>query len=414
MKMEITVAEVFDLINEIKHQPQSLFEMIRANVQETVGQYLSSLMDSEMTHFLGRRRYERSAEEDKNHRNGSYGRKFTLKGIGEVDIHVPRDRKGQFNTQVIPRSKQYEDSIREDVSVMFLAGISTRTLSMMSERLIGRKISSGEISKVSKDLTRSVEAWRERDLSKEPIKYLYLDGTNFSMRVDGSVEKVPVLVVIGVTEEGHRTVLGLQSGDKESATSWREMFKDLKRRGLDGSSVKLGIMDGLSGLEGVFTEEFPGARVQRCQVHVARNILAKVPRKLKKKISDEVRSIFYASTRKKAMQFFKEFKSKWEREVPSAVKCLEKSLDSCLTYLQFPEEEWICLRTTNVIERVNKEFKRRTKPMEILASERSCYMLLAFVCLKMEVHWRSKPIGKVPENLPFLQKLAEDNFTQLN
>ena len=414
MKMEITVAEVFDLINEIKHQPQSLFEMIRANVQETVGQYLSSLMDSEMTHFLGRRRYERSAEEDKNHRNGSYGRKFTLKGIGEVDIHVPRDRKGQFNTQVIPRSKQYEDSIREDVSVMFLAGVSTRTLSMMSERLIGRKISSGEISKVSKDLTRSVEAWRERDLSKEPIKYLYLDGTNFSMRVDGSVEKVPVLVVIGVTEEGHRTVLGLQSGDKESATSWREMFKDLKRRGLDGSSVELGIMDGLSGLEGVFMEEFPGAKVQRCQVHVARNVLAKVPRKLKKKISDDVRSIFYASSRKKAMQFFKEFKSKWEREVPSAVKCLEKSLDSCLTYLQFPEEEWICLRTTNVIERVNKEFKRRTKPMEILAGERSCYMLLAFVCLKMEVHWRSKPIGKVPENLPFLQKLAEDNFTQLN
>ena len=414
MKMEITVAEVFDLINEIKHQPQSLFEMIRANVQETVGQYLSSLMDSEMTHFLGRRRYERSAEEDKNHRNGSYGRKFTLKGIGEVDIHVPRDRKGQFNTQVIPRSKQYEDSIREDVSVMFLAGVSTRTLSMMSERLIGRKISSGEISKVSKELTRSVEAWRERDLSKEPIKYLYLDGTNFSMRVDGSVEKVPVLVVIGVTEEGHRTVLGLQSGDKESATNWREMFKDLKRRGLDGSSVKLGIMDGLSGLEGVFMEEFPGAKVQRCQVHVARNVLAKVPRKLKKKISDDVRSIFYASSRKKAMQFFKEFKSKWEREVPSAVKCLEKSLDSCLTYLQFPEEEWICLRTTNVIERVNKEFKRRTKPMEILAGERSCYMLLTFVCLKMEVHWRSKPIGQVPENLPFLKKLAENNFTQLN
>ena len=224
MKMEITVAEVFDLINEIRQQPQSLFEMIRSNVQETVGQYLSTLMDSEMTHFLGRNRYER-CEGDTNHRNGSYDRQFTLKGIGSVDIKVPRDRRGAFKTEIIPRSKQYEDSLREDLSVMFLAGISTRTLSIMSERLIGRKISAGEVSNVSKELTRSVEAWRERDLSGEAIKYLYMDGTNFSMRIDGSVEKVPVLVVIGVTEAGHRTVLGLQAGDKESATSWRERLK---------------------------------------------------------------------------------------------------------------------------------------------------------------------------------------------
>lgn len=413
MKMEITVAEVIDLINEIKQQPQSLFEMIRANVQETVGEYLSTLMDSEMTHFLGRNRYER-CEGDKNHRNGSYDRKFTLKGIGSVDIKVPRDRKGEFKTEVIPRSKQYEDSLREDLSVMFLAGISTRTLSIMSERLIGRKISAGEVSNVSKELTRSVEAWRERDLSGEAIKYLYMDGTNFSMRIDGSVEKVPVLVVIGVTEAGHRTVLGLQAGDKESATNWREMFKDLKGRGLDGNLISLGIMDGLSGLERVFQEEFPHAKIQRCQIHVSRNVLAKVPRKLKKTIGDEVRSIFYASSKKKALRFFESFKDRWEKEIPSAVKCLEKSLQACLTYLDFPEEEWVCLRTTNVIERVNKEFKRRTKPMEILAGERSCYMLLAFVCLKMEVHWRSKPIGNVAENLPFFKRLAENNFTQDN
>jgi putative transposase len=413
MKMEITVAEVFDLINEIKQQPQSLFEMIRANVQETVGQYLSSLMDSEMTQFLGRNRYER-CEGNTNHRNGSYDRKFTLKGIGAVDIKIPRDRKGEFKTEVIPRSKQYEDSLREDLSVMFLAGISTRTLSMMSERLIGRKISSGEVSKVSKELTRSVEAWRERDLSGDKIKYLYIDGTNFSMRIDRSVEKVPVLVVIGVTKEGHRTVLGLQAGDKESAASWREMFKDLKRRGLDTGLISLGIMDGLSGLEKVFEEEFPEAKIQRCQIHVARNVLAKVPRKLKKEIGDEVRSIFYASSKKKALTFFESFKNRWDKEIPSAVKCLERSLQACLTYLDFPEEEWVCLRTTNVIERVNKEFKRRTKPMEILAGERSCYMLLAFVCLKMEVHWRSKPIGNVAENLPFFKRLAENNFTQDN
>ena len=414
MKMEITVAEVFDLINGIKKQPNNLFEIIRANVQETVGHYLSSLMDTELTQFLGREKYERNNGEDKNHRNGSYTRKFTLKGIGEVDIGVPRDRKGEYKTEVIPRSKQYEDSIREDLSVMFVSGVSTRTLSMMSERLIGRKISAGEVSNVSKELHQAVEAWRQRDLSKEAIKYLYIDGTNFSMRVAGSIEKVPVLVVIGVTVEGYRTVLALQAGDKESAPNWREMFKDLKLRGLDSSSITLGIMDGLPGLENVFKDEFSKAKIQRCQVHVARNVLAKVPRKLKKIIADEVRSIFYASSKKKAIQFFASFKAKWEKEIPSAVKCLEKSLQVCLTYLGFPENEWICLRTTNVIERVNKEFKRRTKPMEIVAGEKSCYLLLTFVCLKMEVHWRSKPIGKVPKNLPFLTKMAENNFTQLN
>jgi putative transposase len=142
-------------------------------------------------------------------------------------------------------------------------------------------------------------------------------------------------------------------------------------------------------------------------------VLAKTPKKLKKAIADEIRSIFYASTRQKAMEFFDHFKQHYEKELPSAVKCLETSLDSCLTYLQFPQEEWICLRTTNVIERVNKEFKRRTKPMEIVAGERSCYTLLTFVCLKMELRWRSKSIGKVANNLPFLQKLADENFTQL-
>lgn len=411
MKMEITVTEVMELINEIRQQPDSIFEMIRANVKENVGLYLSDLMETELTGFLGRDRYVR-AEGESNHRNGSYGRKFTLKGIGQVGVKVPRDRSGEFATQVIPRSKQYEDALREDLCTMFLAGVSTRTLAMMSERLIGRKISPMQVSKASRELSQAVEAWRERDLSSEGIKYIYVDGTLFSMRIHGSVEKVPVLVVIGVTEDGYRTILAVQSGDKESASIWRELFKDIKRRGLDPSRVVLGIMDGLPGLEKVFTEEFLNAKVQRCQIHVSRNVLAKVPRKLKKTIADEVRSIFYASSKKKALGFFEQFKRKWQKELPSAVKCLENSLESCLTYLQFPREEWICLRTTNVIERVNKEFKRRTKPMEIVAGERSCYTLLAFICLKMELRWRSKPIGKVPTNLPFLNKLAESNFTQ--
>ena len=411
MKVEISVPEVVSIFKEIQEQPERIFEMIRVEIRENVGGYLSELMKVELTRFLGRESYER-VESDVDHRNGSYGRHFTLKGIGEVGVKVPRDRDGNFKTQVIPRSKRYESELRQDLSMMFLTGVSTRTLSMMSKRLIGRKISPSEVSNANKELIDAVENWRTRDLSEETIKYLFLDGVNFDMRIGGSIEKVPVLVAIGVTETGHKRVLGFQAGDKESAPTWREFFKDLKKRGLDGSKMVLGVMDGLPGLEKVFKEEFPKAKVQRCQVHVVRNVLAKVPKKLKKAVADDIRSIFYASSKQKAMGFFDIFREKWRRDLPSAVKCLENSIEACLTYLMCPEEEWISLRTTNIIERLNKEFKRRTKPMEIVAGENACYTLLAFICLKMELHWKSNPIGKVRKNLPFFKELVESNFTQ--
>ena len=135
------------------------------------------------------------------------------------------------------------------------------------------------MSNATAELKQSVEKWRNRDLSREKIKYLFIDGVNFRMRIAKSIERVPVLVVIGVREDGTKLVLALQSGDKESAATWRQFFKDLKKRGLDGSTVTLGIMDGLSGLEKVFEEEFSHAKIQRCQVHVAKNVLAKVPEK---------------------------------------------------------------------------------------------------------------------------------------
>lgn len=411
MKVEISVPEVVSVFKDIQGKPEEIFNMIRVEIRESVGEYLSKLMDVELTQFLGREWYEHG-QEDVDHRNGSYPRNFTLKGIGEVQVDVPRDRNGEFKTRVIPRSKRYEDEIRQDLSFMFLTGISTRSLSMISNRLIGRKISPTEVSNANKELIGAVEKWRTRDLSGEKIKYIFLDGVNFDMRIDGSIEKVPVLVAIGVTETGRKLVLGFQAGDKESAPTWREFFKDLKNRGLDGSDMVLGIMDGLPGLQKVFKEEFPKAKVQRCQVHVARNVLAKVPKKLKKTVADDMRSIFYASSKKKAMAFFAIFKERWQRDLPSAVKCLENSIDACLTYLICPEEEWISLRTSNIIERLNKEFKRRTKPMEIVAGENACYTLLAFICLKMELYWRSNPIGKVRKNLPFLKELDLKNSTQ--
>ena len=411
MKIEMSLTEVKDIFKGIQEHPGRIFEILRSNIKRTVGDYLSELMKAELTSHLGREPYERVAGES-NHRNGTYERRFTMKNIGEVKVDVPRDRNGEYSTRVLPRSKQYEDCLREDLSLMFLTGINTRTLSMISRKLIGRSISPQEVSNANNHLIEAVERWRNRDLSEESIKYLFIDGVNFRMRVGNSIELVPVLVAVGVTLTGHKLVLSIQAGDKESAANWREFFKDLKRRGLKGENITLGIMDGLAGLEKVFKEEFSKAKVQRCQVHVARNVLAKVPRKLKEEVADDIRSIFYASTKDKAMEFFKEFKKKWINELPSATKCFENSINACLTFFNFPQEEWSALRTTNIIERVNKEYKRRTKSMEIVAGEKACYTLLAFVSYKMELHWRTNPIGKVRKNLPFFENYKINTFTQ--
>jgi putative transposase len=412
MKLEVSVTEAVQLIKEIQQQPGKILEMVKTDVPRVIGDYLSEIMQVELTRFLGRQPYERIEAGEPNHRYGSYPRSFTLKKLGEVSVKVPRDRRGKYQTQVIPKSKQYEDELRQDIAMMFLGGISTRTLAMISHRLIGRKISSGEVSRCSQELVQAIENWRNRNLSLVRFKYLFCDGVYFEMRVSRSIEKVSVLVVIGVGEDGQKQVIGLQAGDKESAACWREVFRDLKSRGLESQTVTLGVMDGLAGLEKVFREEFSRSKVQRCQVHVSRNVLAKVPQKLKQPVADDMRSIFYASSREKALEFSSRFSERWQKEVPSAVKCLQNSLDCCLTFFDFPEEEWIPLRTSNVIERLNKEFRRRTRPMEIVAGEHACYTLLAFISIRMELYWKSNPVGKVRYNLPSLRKLIESNFTQ--
>jgi len=371
-----------------------VMELMKLDIKSQAIDFMNGLMECEFELFLGREKYERisGVEISERHlRNGHYQRTFAVKGLGRLDVKVPRDRQGNYQTKVLGPYKRNEASLEEDVAILYLLGQSTRSLALISERLLGTQISASKVSECSGRLMESVEKWRSRPLT-ETFKYLYLDGTYFSMRIDKKVVKVCVLVVIGVDEFGIKQVVALQAGDKESAGTWRQLFKDLKARGLNRQAIKLGIMDGLPGLEKVFKEEFPGAKIQRCQVHVARNVLCKVPQNMKQKVADDMRSIFYASTKDKSMEFFTEFKRRYEKDVPSAVKCLEASLDSTLSFYAFPKDEWPALRTTNPIERLNKEFKRRTKSMEIVAGEASCYNLLAVISLRMEVYWKRHPI----------------------
>lgn len=411
INVTVDTSELKSFVQNLPELKDKIFDLMKLDIRKVSADYLGSLMNMELSVFLGRDRYERKttvSTTSRNYRNGFYQRTFAVKNLGELSIKVPRDRFGEFTTNILPKYDRIDSTIKSDAVLMYFLGMSTRSLSLVSERLFGRKISHSLLSEHAAELHTKVEAWRTRPITEE-IKYLYVDGTYFTMRMTDSIEKICVLVVIGVDKNGHKHILALQAGDKESATNWRELFKDLKARGLDGAKVQLGIMDGLAGLEKVFLEEFKNSHVQRCQVHLCRNVLAKTPHKIKQEVADGLRSIFYASSRKKAEGFYKDFEKKWAKEIPSAFKSLENNLERALTFMSFPEAEWLSLRTTNPIERLNKEFKRRTKTMEIVAGEKSCYSLLAVVSIRMEAYWKKHPIA-FQKRLPWFK--GSEEFTQ--
>lgn len=391
---DVNLPETAELFTAVMKKPEKMFEMLKINLKDTAEKAVTELIKMELTGFLGRSKYERNGKSS-NSRNGKRERTYTTKGIGTLKIDIARDRKSKFTSKLIARYDRYDKELEGDILAMFLSGMSTRNVTMFSSRLLGREISPTEVSNASKEVMGALEKWRTRTLKNSHIKYLIVDGVYFKMRVKKHIEKVPMLIVIGVTNSNERIFLTIQQGDKDSATTWREIFKDMKQvRSLNKNEVKLGIMDGLPGLEKVFKEEFPLAKVQRCTVHVERNVMVKVPKSRRIEIKDKLRDIFYASDKKTAIGNYKAFAEENQKTIPSAVDCLRRSIRSCLTFYSFPKDEWISLRTTNAIERVNKEFKRRTKPMEILAGEKSAYLLLSFIAYKMELNWKKAPFGK--------------------
>lgn len=405
-----SLPDVKNLFKKVMEEPERMFEMLHVDIKRQAEEAVKELLKAELSEYLGRGRYERSEQkpERKNYRNGSYTRSFVSEHLGELDIEVPRDRNGEFQSQMIERYARREASVDRDIALLFLSGFSTRSVSLVSKALLGTTISATHVSKVTEELSEAVEKWRTRDLSSYDIKYMIVDGVQFPIRSGDSIEKIPMLVVLGVLRETNQKIfLAIQQGSKDAASEWREVFKDIKERGLNPEGIELGIMDGLSGLERVFEEEFPKAKIQRCQVHVQRNVLAKVPKKRKQEVADCIRDIFYAESRTRAKEKYHRFYDEYQKEFPSAVNSLSGSIERCLTFYSFPQEEWISLRTTNAIERVNKEFKRRTKPMEVLAGEQSAYTILSFVALKLEQSWKSAPLGK--NNLPVLKTFTQNS-----
>jgi putative transposase len=384
MKIVVRVADVVELAKRFEDAPGlamlEVVEQMRAAVAET----LEQVMKAELDIFLG------SSSESANKKNGFVSRTFGIKGVGTIRLRVPRDRAGRFSSNVIPASRRYDAATEKDIALLNLAGLSTRMLGQLSTSLLGVRVSAQEVSNALHKMVPAAKAFLTRPLGGRRWMYLYIDGTYFRIR-RSTVDIEPTLVVLGVDETGRKSVLSMLQGDKDSRAAWEVVFRDLKERGLDPTAVQAGIMDGLPGLGDAFREAFPKARVLRCWVHKARNVMPRVPRRYQPAFQVAWNAVAYADGLDTARAAFDELRRTWSKEAPDAVACLERDIESLLAHYQFPREHWDALRTTNPIERVNKEFKRRSRSMEVASSE-GLTAFLAFTAIRLEYGWAQTPI----------------------
>lgn len=384
IKIEIKIPELVKAVETFKENRLEALEHLSSEIKNGVGDLFNQLLKTEMDLFLGQ------PDQSGNKKNGYQEREYALKGVGCLRIRMPVDRKRDFKSSIIPSSEQIDSRIREDIAVLHLAGLSNRVLALISRRVLGVEVSTDTVTK-SLDLVegRALE-WLERPLEK---KYwaLFIDGTNFKIQRRGTTEKEPSLVVLGIDENNHMSLLALQPGYKDDANSWREVFKDLIRRGLDSQSVKIGVMDGLPGLESAFKDAFANSVTGRCWVHSLRNALAKAPERLRIPFKQLAHKIMYAANESEARIAFTNLKTAMGNDTERAVRVIEKDIESLLAHYKFEKKFWRTLRTTNPIERINKELKRRTKSMETLG-EKTLNILLAFIAMRMEYHWQRQTV----------------------
>lgn len=409
IKVEINFPELKEAVTNLRVGKKSFFELLAKEVKGAAASTIESVLNSEMTVFLGK-----PSEKD-NKRNGSKTRSYAIKGIGGISFKMPVDRKGRFESSLIPKSEQVDPRLKEDMAVLHLAGISTRDLAMMSRRVLGMEVSKQTVSNSLASIQEKAVAWLTRPITK---KYwaIYIDGTNFNIQRRGSTEKEPSLVVLGIDDSNRRSVLAIEPGTKDNVDAWEAVFSELIKRGLKTESVRIGIMDGLPGLENLFKKTFPKAVTARCWIHALKNSLAKCPARLRGAFKLLVDEVMYAASEDAAREAFKALKSTMGTDAHRAVKCLEKDLDSLVVHYRFEKKFWSALRSTNPIERVNKEFKKRSRSMGSMG-ESTLECLLAFTALRLEMNWRAVPVdAKQLANFKYLKhknNSIEETVTEL-
>lgn len=399
VKVEIKVPELVKAVEVFKENNQRLFELISSEIKTSVSKTIDQLLQTEFDLFLG------NPDQSTNKKNGFREREFAIKGVGCVRIRVPRDRDQKFNSSIVPQNSRMDSRLKEDLALLHLAGISNRTLAMISKRLLGISVSPMTVHNSLQVVEEKALTWLERELTK---KYwcLFIDGTNFKIQRRGSTEKEPTLVVVGIDDLNRTSILALQPGQKDNAESWHCVFEELIKRGLDTSAVQVGVMDGLPGLEKKFKEFFPKALTARCWVHAKHNALQKCSMRLKEPFEKLLTQVMYAPSESSARFNFNELKKQMGKDCERATNCLEKDLESLLTHYKFEKRFWRVLRTTNPIERVNKELKRRTKVMEGLG-EKTLNILLAFTAMRLEYNWQRIPVDS--KQLNHLQHISKQN-----
>ena len=375
---------------------------IRQTIRHRVREAIELVMAEELEAALGVARYERGSQRS-GYRNGSQTRRV-LTEHGPAALRIPRGRLcaadgsgEEWHSQIVEPYQRRTRKVEEAILGCYLGGVNTRRIRRSLLTVFGRhSLSKSAISRVVSRLKERFESWRCRDLAEERILILYLDAMHLSVRLVRRVVKVPVQVALGVREDGQKVLLSLQIAGSESTVSWRSVIDNLARRGL--AVPVLVVVDGNRGLSSAIRSVWRGTLIQRCTRHKLENLLAKAPKHCHGELKRDYRGIVMASDLETARAARQSFLRKWSVLVPAVARSLEEAGDELLSFYRFPKSQWKCLRTTNPIERINGEFRRRTKTQGAFTNESSALVLLygLFATGQIIMHringWRDLPL----------------------
>ena len=354
-------------------------------MQGVVQQFIQNVLDHEMTDYLRATPYERSAGR-LGYRSGYRPRTLKTR-VGTLSLAVPTERSGAFRTAVFDRYQRSEQAFVLALQEMYLQGVSTRKVRAITEELCGTSISASTVSRLTKRLDEDLARWRNRRLV-ESYPYLIVDARYERVRQNERIESQGVLVISGVSGKGQRDILGVAVANTESETSWTEVFRDLNRRGLSG--VRLVVSDDHEGLVASVRRCFQKALWQRCQTHFMHNVLALVTKRDRMQLRQALRTVFDAATIEHAKARLAEVVAEWRPRYPDLADKLEAETEDTLTCFQFPAGHRMRIRTTNMMERLNEELRRRSRVIRIFPNAASCLRLMTALAQEQAAEWAAQ------------------------
>lgn len=345
---------------------------------------LQIFLQDEFNRFIKAGPYERSKDR-RSYRNGSYMRSVKTR-VGQIELEVCRDRDGIFQTELFRRYQRNEKAFVLSMMEMYIQGVSTRKVNKIVEELCGHGISKSQVSDLAKDLDDNLNTWRNRRLIKS-YPYLVVDARYEHIRTKSGVVRKAVMIVIGISESGHREVLSIGISDSENEVDWGNLFRQLKNRGLSG--VKYVVSDHHHGLVNALERHFQGTLWQRSQVHFIRNFISKISRKDAKKYLAMLKDIFSAAGREDAIARKDRLVEVLEHARPEVSRWIDEHIESCLSVYNLPVPHWRKMKSTNMLERLNQELKRRSRVIRIFPNEASCIRVLGTICMEQSEEWQT-------------------------